>query len=116
MEIRRSKISFASFLRLLSKPSKYLALRVDPELRHFKGRKELWFSVEFLIYSIERVIFFSPTNREASVHCARTMTRAKAVNLDINQLRVSVCYVHNRISRREILGGHNFDLFYAMTL
>lgn len=44
------------------------------------------------------------------------MTRAKAVNLDINQLRVSVCYVHNRISRREILGGHNFDLFYAMTL
>lgn len=60
MEIRRSKISFASFLRLLSKPSKYLALRVDPEqLRHFKERKELWLSVEFLIYSIEHVIFFA---------------------------------------------------------
>lgn len=58
MEIRRFKISFASFLRLPSKPSKYLALRVDPELRHFKEHKELWLSVEFLIYSIERVIFF----------------------------------------------------------
>lgn len=65
MEIRWSEISFASFLRLLSKPSKYLALRVDPQLRHFKERKELWLPVEFLIYSIERVIFFSPTNHEA---------------------------------------------------
>lgn len=50
--------SIQNFLRLLSKPSKYLALRVDPELRHFKERKELWLSVEFLIYSFFLVIFF----------------------------------------------------------
>ena len=43
-------------------------------------------------------------NARAFMHCTmQAMTRAKTVNLDINQLNVSVCCVYSRISRQEIL-------------
>lgn len=95
------EISFSRFLILwFAKPSKYQQLRVHSqrELQRFKHRKELWFSIGFLAYSVKSTIFLA-TKRKDSVHCTWTTGDryvAKSINLDINQLYVSDRFDNSR--------------------
>ena len=59
-------------------------------------------TLNWIYFSILEEYHIFGNERQSTVP-TQAMTRANTVDLDINQLNVSVCCVYSRISRREIL-------------
>lgn len=90
-----------SFLFISEKLSKFPELRICAQ-DTWRDRTELRLSIGFIFSILDQEYRIFGNERRSTVP-TQAMTRAKTVNLDINQHNVSVCCVYSRTSRREIL-------------